>query len=207
MEYKKQSDQQLDQQLDKQSDQHNPIYYETNIIYKSMISNDLKDDILNYYLNLVDHNVVSDNGSAYFPKRKTIKNIPQHFAQQLEKELLITMSQYYLKFIPNIDYIRIYHSNYGIVKPHKDVPTKPTDTHTCLIYLTDDFYGGILSVKIPRSEEHIKLFHQEEKKHITVTIEPRQSYGIIFPKNMVHYNDELLGGDKIILLIDCEIDY
>lgn len=200
-----QFDQQLDQEFDQELDQHNPIYYQPNIIYKSMISNDLKDDILNYYLNLVDQNVLLDNGSAYFPKRRTIKDIPRQFALQLEKELLITMSQYYIKFVPNINYIRIYHSNYGIVKPHTDVPINPTDTHTCLIYLTDDFYGGVLSVKIPRSAEHIKLFHQEEKKHLTVTIEQRQSYGIIFPKNLVHYNDELLGGDKIILLIDCEI--
>ena len=132
--------------------------YEPNdstIVYKSMISNDLCHDILEYYLSVND--ISSDNGSVYFPKRRVLKYL--------------------------------------------------LDTHTCLIYLTDDFYGGNLSVKVPRSQTHINQFDEPEKKHLTVTVEPRQSYGLIFPKNYVHFNDELLGGDKIILLVDCEIIY
>ena len=176
---------------------------DSTIIYKSMISNDLRNDMLEYYLSV--NNIFSDNGSVYFPKRRVLKHLPDKYIQELKKELMITMDQYYLKFIPNTDYIRIYQSNYGIVKPHKDVPTKPTDTHTCLIYLTDDFYGGVLSVKLPRTEIHFEEYGEIDKKHLTITMEPRVSYGIIFPKELVHFNDELLGGDKIILLIDCEI--
>lgn len=181
-------------------------YTQPQIIYKSLISNDLREDILNYYLSAPY--LPSDNGSVYFPKRRVLINsLPTEYAQTLEKELIITMSQYYNKFIPNTDYIRIYHSNYGTVKPHRDIPTNPTLTHTCLIYLTDDFYGGVLSVKVPRTQTHIETYGEPEKRNLTVTMEPRVSYGAIFQKDLIHFNDELLGGDKIILLIDCEIIY
>ncbi len=175
------------------------------IIYKSLISNDLRENILSYYLN--SSNLCSDNGSVYFPKRRVLKDLPVEITNLLKKELEITTAQYYLKFVPNTDYIRIYHSNYGIVKPHKDIPSDPKFTHTCLIYLTDEFYGGVLSVKIPRSETHIETHGEPEKKNLTITMEPRVSYGAIFQKDLIHFNDELLGGDKIILLVDCEIIY
>jgi hypothetical protein len=180
--------------------------YKPQIIYKSIISTDLQQDILSYY-NSVEINTISDKSSIFFPIRKSIKEIPLDLAEQLVKECIVTMSQYYTYFKPNIEYIRIYHSNYGIVKPHKDVPIHPNYTHTCLIYLTDDYDGGILSIKLPRSDEHIKTFGSFDKKHLTITMEPRKSYGVIFPKDTIHYNNELLCGDKIILLIDCEIIY
>jgi len=138
------------------------IISQPKLIYKSMISNYLKEDILNFYLEST--NLLSDNGSAYFPKRRVLKHLPINLIQTLKQELEITMGQYYLKFIPNCDYIRIYHSNYGIVKPHQDVPIDPRFTHTCLIYLTDDFYGGVLSVKVPRTEYHIESYGEPEKK-------------------------------------------
>lgn len=175
------------------------------IIYKSLISNDLREDILTYYLE--SSNLLSDNGSAFFPKRRVLKDLPIELVNKLKKELEITTSQYYLKFIPNTNYIRIYHSNYGIVKPHQDVPSDPRFTHTCLIYLTDDFYGGVLSIKVPRTLTHIQAHGEPEKKNLTITMEPRECYGAIFQKNLIHFNDELLGGDKIILLVDCEIIY
>ncbi len=179
------------------------------LLYKSIISDDLRQDILNFYLE--SNNLTSDNGSVYFPKRYVLRHLPQEQIQALKQEIEITISQYYFKFVPNTDYIRIYHSNYGIVKPHKDIPTDPKFTHSCLIYLTDDFYGGVLSVKIPlaalgclsKSQTH----ENPEKKNLTVTMEPRVCYGAIFQKDLIHFNDELLGGDKIILLIDCEIIY
>ena len=42
---------------------------------------------------------------------------------------------------------------------------------------------------------------------INITPEPRIMYGIVFPKHTIHYTDELLEGNKIILLIDCKIVY
>ena len=117
------------------------------------------------------------------------------------------MSQYYTIFEPNENNIRIFQSNYGITQPHCDFPTYASDTHTCLIYLTDDFSGGVLSVKLPRKDTHIREFGSPELHHLNITPEPRAMYGIIFPKNTIHYTNELLEGDKIILLIDCQIMY
>ena len=161
------------------------------ILYKSMISNDLRENILNYYW--INSDIVVDGGSLYFPKRRVLKDLPLELIQNLNKELIMTNSQYYDKFIPNTNHIRIYHSNYGIVKRHQDKPTNLFDTHTCLIYLTDDFYGGKLSIE--------NSFNNE-----ILTLEPKVSHGVIFPKEFFHYNDELLGGDKIILILDCKIN-
>lgn len=182
------------------------INSEPHVIYKQMISDDLKNDILNYF-QLKESNLVPCKGSSDFPLRKQIREIPNNLALQLVKELSITMSQYYIKFNPNINNIRLYLSNYGIVKPHVDVAVYPNDTHTCLIYITDNFEGGVLSIKLPRTQEHINEYGDKDKLHINITPEPRVNYGIIFPKNVIHYTDMLTSGDKLILLIDCEIEF
>lgn len=176
------------------------------VIYKSMISTDLLDEILIYY-RAKEPTLEYVKGSSAFPLRRQIREIPDNLALELSKQLKITMSPYYTVFEPNEKNIRIYQSNYGIVLPHRDIPTYPEDTHTCLIYLTDNFNGGVLSVKLPRSQEHIQEFGSEDLKHINITPEPRAMYGIIFPKNTIHYTNELLEGDKLILLIDCKIIY
>lgn len=163
-----------------------------------MISNDLRDDILNYYLEST--NLSADNGSTYFPKRRVLKNLPDYLIQTLKHEIETTTS--------NTNYIRIYHSNYGIVKLHQDVSIDPAFTHTCLIYLLlKNFYGGVLSVKVPRTEGDIQTYGEPKKKNLVVTMGPRVCYGAIFQKDLIHFNDELLGGDKIILLVECEIIY
>jgi hypothetical protein len=176
------------------------------VIYKQMISDDLRNNILEYFQQK-ESNLIPCKGSSDFPLRKQIREIPQNLASDLVKELSTTLSQYYIKFNPNINNIRLYLSNCGIVKPHVDVAVYPQDTHTCLIYITDDFEGGILSVKLPRTQNHIHQFGESDKKHINITPEPRINYGVIFPKNVIHYTDMLTSGDKLILLIDCEIDY
>lgn len=145
--------------------------------------------------------------SSAFPLRRQIREIPDVLAQELARQLKITMSNYYTKFEPNENNIRIYQSNYGIILPHCDIPSYPDDTHTRLIYLTDEFTGGVLSVKLPRTEMHIQEFGSPELRHLNITPEPRAMYGILFPKHTIHYTDELLDGDKIILLIDCNVIY
>jgi len=176
------------------------------VIYKSMISSDLHDDILTYY-RAKESTLEYVKGSSAFPLRRQIREIPDVLAQELSSQLKITMSNYYTMFEPNKKNIRIYQSNYGIILPHRDIPSYPGDTHTCLIYLTDKFVGGVLSVKLPRKETHILEFGLPELRHLNITPEPRVMYGIIFPKDTIHYTDELLEGDKIILLIDCKVIY
>ena len=76
-----------------------------------------------------------------------------------------------------------------------------------MIYITDDFIGGVLSVKLPQDQQHMLEYGSPELKHSNITPEPRIMYGIVFPKHTIHYTDELLEGNKIILLIDCKIVY
>jgi hypothetical protein len=176
------------------------------VIYKSMISPDLHEEILTYY-RAKESTLEYVKGSSAFPLRRQIREIPDILAQELARQLKITMSQYYTVIEPNEKNIRIYQSNYGITKPHRDIPSYPGDTHTCLIYLTDEFTGGVLSVKLPREEGHIQEYGSPELRHLNITPEPRAMYGILFPKHTIHYTDELLEGDKIILLIDCKVVY
>ena len=48
---------------------------------------------------------------------------------------------------------------------------------------------------------------EEIKKHYYVTPEARKCYGILFPKECIHYTDELYTGGKYILLVDCQTDF
>jgi 2OG-Fe(II) oxygenase superfamily len=81
---------------------------------------------------------------------------------------------------------RIYRYDHGIVKPHQDQIIYPDYEHTGIIYLTDDYEGGRLTIE----------GHGE--------IEPQSGWGVIFPKRLVHSADEMFG-IKIILVLDVEM--
>ena len=171
------------------------------VLYKALISDELRKDILEYYSMHCDLPYVS--GSSLFPCRPKLDSISTELEQRLARELTVTLSGYFTEFSANLRNIRIYESHYGIVKPHIDIAVYPEDTHTCLIYLTDEFDGGILTVKAKRDQNHILSHGESHKKHLCVTPEPRVTYGIVFPKGVIHYTNELLEGRKVILLIDC----
>lgn len=97
------------------------------VIYKSMISPDLHTEIINYY-RAKESTLEYVKGSSAFPLRRQIREIPDNLAQELARQLKITISQYYTVFEPNDKNIRIYQSNYGITRPHRDVPSYPEDT-------------------------------------------------------------------------------
>ena len=168
-----------------------------NILYKQIISNDLSDKLLNHF-NKYYNELFSMNGSNLFPQRKQMRDIPKDLCDNLVEEIKTTMSNNFNNFDIDTNNIRIYYSDFGIVKPHKDVVIKENYKNTLLIYLTDDFDGGKITVKIPI---------EEIKKHYYVTPEPRKCYGILFPKECVHYTDELYTGGKYILLVDCQTDF
>ncbi len=171
------------------------------VLYKAIISDELRQDILEYYS--VNSNLPYVSGSSVFPCRRRLDNISTSLEQRLVHELTVTLSGYFTEFSADPRNIRIYESHYGIVKPHVDVAVYPEDTHTCIIYLTDTFDGGVLTVKTKRDQAHILSHGEEHKKYLCVTPEPRETYGILFQKGVIHYTDELLGGRKVILLIDC----
>ena len=137
--------------------------------------------------------------TRYFPIRKCWRDIPEDLIELLKIELLaflVVNSQTICGgeggHIEVKDNFRLYESDYGIVKPHRDLPMCGDDTHTCLIYLTDTFEGGNLSV-------------EDEQDLNPITYTPKIGYCIIYPKHTIHYTDEQHDGSKIILLSDLRI--
>jgi hypothetical protein len=143
-----------------------------------MVSDEVCESIVTYCRQHMS--TMTDNGSVYFPKRRVLKELPPPIMEAIQSSF---------EFAFDVDNIRIYHSNYGTVKPHRDVPTNPKFTYTCLIYLTDDFYGGRLTVQQKEEDEY-------------AAFEPIVGYGVVFSKDRVHFTDEQLGGDKMIMIID-----
>lgn len=158
-----------------------------------MLSNNLCDDVIEYY-NIVESKIIYMSASPNFPPRKQLRNIPDDLTDKIITEIYKNLSDYYTKLSIK-DNIRIYCSDYGTIKPHVDIPMCGDDTHTCLIYLTDNFVGGNLTIENKISD----------LKTENITIKPKKSFGIIFPKGYVHYTDELQSGKKLILLIDLKI--
>ncbi len=166
-----------------------------NILYKQILSDDLTNELLHFFKS---KNIISMNGSNLFPQRKQLRDINEELCNKIISEVNTTLSNYFNSFEIDNNNIRIYYSDFGIVQPHKDVTIKDKYNNTLLIYLSDDFDGGKITVKVPI---------EEIKKHYYVTPEPRKCYGILFPKDCIHYTDELYTGGKYILLLDCKITF
>lgn len=179
------------------NEQDNITLQPHNILYKQILSTDLTHELLDFFAKN-SSNLKSMNGSNLFPQRKQLRNIDIDLCDKVINEINITMSNYYNNFQIDSNNIRIYYSDFGTVKPHKDVTIKDKHNSTLLIYLSDNFDGGNITVKIPI---------EEISKHYYVTPEPRKSYGILFPKECIHYTDELYNGSKYILLLDCQVDF
>lgn len=157
-------------------------------MYQAVISQKLNTDLLHYY-NSVCTGLPFINGPN-FPARRRLNELHPPLIAQLFTEIKHYVGLAFQVFEPNMAYIRFYESYYGVIKPHKDVAVHPQDTHTCLIYLTDDFVGGALTVE---SANGIRTF------------QPKQTFGVFFAKGVTHYTNELIEGRKVILLIDCKI--
>lgn len=107
----------------------------------------------------------------------------------------------YLGSIELSPYIRYYKQKCGSIKPHKDKSLYGDFKYTCLIYISDDFEGGKLSLKVSRTAEEMAA-NNPHLKHKVYTITPRKGYGIVFNKSILHYADDVINGSKNILLID-----
>lgn len=109
-----------------------------NILYKNVLSNGLCDELIEYF-NAVKFRLISVSASPNFPPRKHLRNIPDDLHAKIKTEIYANLNKYYEELSLK-DNIRIYYSDFGIVKSH-------VDTHTCLIYLTDDFTGGVFNYR------------------------------------------------------------
>lgn len=100
--------------------------------------------------------------------------------------------------------LRVWRQSFGGVKPHFDVNSSAAcvgaeHVFTLLIYLTDEFEGGELNVKCPRTTEDMDP--EPEKRHRVFRFEPRAGFGLLFSKRYLHWAQEVCG-DKAILLCD-----
>lgn len=111
------------------------------IIYKSLISTDLHEDIIVFY-EAKRANLNYCSGSSNFPLRKQLRELPEDLIERLSAELTVTLSGYYTDLKIFGQSARIYESTHGVVKAHRDVSMHKSDTHTCIIYLSDNFLGG-----------------------------------------------------------------
>lgn len=169
-------------------------------LYKAILSEETVADLLTYYNTHNDTAAVSAN-SAIFPSRRRVDCLPEELTTRVVRECQVTMSSYFVAF--EVYNPRIYGQNYGITKPHRDASLDGRATHTLLIYLTDSFEGGVLSIKTPRTEKHVEVYGRPEHRHIVHTMEPRKGYGVLFQKVDLHYTDELISNsEKVIMLLD-----
>lgn len=95
---------------------------------------------------------------------------------------------------------RFYDHAYGGVKRHTDAAHDNKSNYTLLIYLTDDFDDGKLSVKMPRSETEIQSEYPDKKNKV-FTIVPKKGHGVLFHKSLVHWAENVYTGNKKFLLI------
>ena len=95
---------------------------------------------------------------------------------------------------------RFYSHKYGAIKPHVDQNHDNKSNYTLLLYLTDDFDDGKLSIKTKRSNEEIEKSFPD-KFHKVFVIKPICGYAIIFNKELLHWASEIYTGEKNFLLV------
>jgi hypothetical protein len=168
---------------------------ECHIIYKALLPQDL----------LLSVRSRLDTGLCMEPTGTSAASIAQGLRYQrclqlddlpeLEPVLRAALGGYFpdIKFA---DEVRLYRQICGGIRQHRDLQ-RASATYTLLIYLSDDFDGGELYLKRPRSEGG----HWEFK------VTPRAGWGIVFPKSTLHWADAVLGNAKDLLLLDLESQF
>ena len=119
--------------------------------------------------------------------------------------LIIVLKDYFPDIKVSTD-ARFYNHQFGGTKPHKDGNRDGVSNYTLLLYLTDNFDDGKLSIKTKRSEEE-RLECNSDKFHKIFTITPKIGYGVIFNKNLTHWAADVLEGNKNFLLIHLYSDF
>lgn len=166
------------------------------IIYKRILSSDEANTYNEKFINMTNSKNGNSNivtGARYhvdFDLRLQI---------ELAQRLTVVLKDYFcnLEIDPNA---RFYSHQIGGIKPHTDGNHDNVCKYTLLLYLTDNFDDGRLSIKTKRTEEE-KLIEQPDKHHNVFTFTPKQGYGIIFDKSLLHWAAEVYEGNKNFLLI------
>ena len=174
------------------------------VIYKQIIS-DIEADELNNILLKLDNNIWLDGAMHISTGSRPYLELDLFSSHENLKEIYnrlpIILRDYFPDLQVNND-SRFYNHQYGSTKPHKDGMggRDGISNYTLLLYLTDNFNDGKLSIKLRRSIEE-ENEDQPDKHHKVFTIIPKKGYGVIFHKELLHWASEIVEGEKNFLLI------
>ena len=176
-------------------------YYQNNeVFYKQILNVDEIDDIEKQFEDGI--NTVNEFSSL----ATGIRNRYEINTPDFIKERLSTVLFDYLGKITISPFMKLYKQQCGGIKPHRDKSLYGDYKYTCLIYISDDFGGGKLSLKVARPTEELQEV-DPQLKHKVYKITPKKEYGIIFNKSILHYADDVVDGSKNILLIDINSEF
>lgn len=173
-----------------------PFLSEEKLFYKQILSIEEATDFNNLFVNLAlqqNHNSNIVTGMRYHIDFN-LKSQPEFV-----ERLVTVLKDYFadLEIDPNA---RFYSHQLGGVKPHTDSNHDNICNYTMLLYLTDTFDDGKLSVKTKRSEAE-RLLEEPNKYHKVFSFTPKQGYAVIFNKSLLHWANEIYEGQKNFLLI------
>lgn len=166
-------------------------------VYKQLLQPDECDQLNNHLTNMINRGLFTHNIGQIATGSRLYVDFDLKENKYICDRLITTLDTYFtdLQIDPNA---RLYNQRFGEIKPHFDKNHDGVSNYTCLIYLTDDFTHGKLSVKVKRSKEEIE---ESNKHHKVFTLEPRVGYGVIFSKDWLHWAEEVYDGSKNFLLI------
>lgn len=178
------------------------------VVYKQLLNIDDVKDLNDHLIKMIDSDLVSTNIGTSLVSGKRV-HIDVDLKSQDYKDLCInlkvTLRDYFpdLRLDPNA---RLYSQSYGSIKPHLDKNHDGVSNYTLLLYLTDNFDDGRLSIKMKRSFQEMQE-SEPNKFHKTFTFKPLRGYGIIFNKNLLHWASDIFSGIKNFLLIHFHSDF
>ena len=172
------------------------------IVYKQILNIDEVISLNDCLTQNINNNLtITNRGTSLVPGiRKHIDiDLKTSNHKYLCDRLNVVLSDYFpdITIDPNV---RLYNQPYGSVKPHIDKSHDSKSNYAMLIYLTDNFNDGKLSIKIKRTPDEMVQYKNNEHDKI-FTFRPMRGYGIIFDKNLLHYASEVYDNNKNFLLI------
>ena len=170
------------------------------IFYKPLLSSEEVLDFRNCFVKRFDQ-ISSVSGGLATGNRKRLEIDLQEDVMSDIRERIVTVLRDYFPDIQLASTARMYSQDFGGIKPHRDASLDGASSYTLLIYMSDNFDGGKLSLKLKRTDEEKSLL-EPSKHHKVFTFTPKMGYGIIFRKNILHWAEEVLEGDKMIILFD-----
>ena len=146
------------------------------------------------------HTTTNIGGLATGERKRTEISMDGNGMMDLKERIMTSLRDYF----PDIQLgmtIRMYQQTFGGIKPHRDASLDGVSSYTLLLYMSDDFEGGKLSLKLKRTDQE-KASSESSKHHKVFTFTPKIGYGLIFKKDILHWADEVVEGNKFIMLID-----